>query len=82
MLIEQLNPSTGKTSMKALEFSSKWSERTSKYVTLAVGLTEDRYRRIISDTQALIVPGRSKDGSTAANSTQDSNDSFNIELDD
>lgn len=82
MLIEQLNPSTGKTLTKALEFSSKWSERMSKYVTLAVGLMEDRYRCIISDTQVLIVPGCSKDGSMVANSTQDSNDSFDIELDD
>lgn len=80
--LAMFNPSTGNSSTKAHAFSSKWSERTAKYVALILELSDDRFRRIVVDAHEMMVTNHSAEVNTPIGSlAQDSDDNFDLELD-
>ena len=84
-LVKQLNPSTGKMSAKHLAFSSsKWGDRTTKYVRAVLELSDERLWRIVTESHAMTLANNSAEESstgTADPLQARSDDEFDFELD-
>lgn len=64
-IITWLNPSTSKLSKKAHAFSSsKWSERTAKYVSLILELSNEQFGHIVAESVEMIVTNHSAEEDT------------------
>ena len=82
-LVKQLNPTTGKMSAKHLAFSSsKWGDRTAKYLSAIKELSDERVRRIVAKSHMMTVAKNPAEGSSTMDDPQArSDDEFDFELD-